>query len=189
MAESAGEKTEMPTPKKLRDARQKGQVCTSKDITSTAILVVLFALLAWMGVALMEDMEELLKFLSGRIAENNAEAVGESSKLAVLLIFKHSFIFVAVAAVIGIVGNVAQIGFLFTFEPIIPKMEKLNPVEGAKKIFSMKNLFEFLKNVAKVSFLGYLLFSSTRSSGRACRNSLRCATARSTTSSRASSSC
>ena len=158
MAESAGEKTEMPTPKKLRDARQKGQVCTSKDITSTAILIVLFALLAWMGVALMEDMEGLLRFLSGRIAENNAEAVGESSKLAVLLIFKHSFIFVAVAAVIGIVGNVTQIGFLFTFEPIIPKMEKLNPVEGAKKIFSMKNLFEFLKNVAKVSFLGYLLY-------------------------------
>ena len=58
----------------------------------------------------------------------------------------------------GVVGNVAQIGFLFTFEPIMPKMEKLSPVEGAKKIFSMKNLFEFLKNVAKVSFLGYLLY-------------------------------
>ena len=158
MAESAGEKTEMPTPKKLRDARQKGQVCTSKDITSTAILVVLFALLAWMGVALMEDMEGMLRFLSGRIAENDAASVGESSKLATLLICKHSFIFVCVAALIGIVGNVAQIGVLFTFEPIIPKLEKLNPVEGAKKIFSMKNLFEFLKNVVKVSFLGYLLY-------------------------------
>ena len=158
MAESAGEKTEMPTPKKLRDARQKGQVCTSKDITSTAILVVLFALLAWMGIALMEDMEGLLRFLSGRIAENNAMSVSESAKLATLLICKHSFIFVFVAALIGIVGNVAQIGVLFTFEPIIPKMEKLNPVEGAKKIFSMKNLFEFLKNVVKVSFLGYLLY-------------------------------
>ena len=158
MAESAGEKTEMPTPKKLRDARQKGQVCTSKDITSTAILVVLFALLAWMGIALMEDMEGLLRFLSGRIAENNAMSVSESAKLATFLICKHSFIFVFVAALIGIVGNVAQIGVLFTFEPIIPKMEKLNPVEGAKKIFSMKNLFEFLKNVVKVSFLGYLLY-------------------------------
>ena len=158
MAESSGEKTEMPTPKKLRDARQKGQVCTSKDITSTAILVVLFALLAWMGIALMEDMEGLLRFLSGRIAENNAMSVSESAKLATLLICKHSFIFVFVAALIGIVGNVAQIGVLFTFEPIIPKMEKLNPGEGAKKIFSMKNLFEFLKNVVKVSFLGYLLY-------------------------------
>ncbi len=158
MAESAGEKTEMPTPKKLRDARQKGQVCTSKDIVSTAILIVLFALLAWMGVALMEDMEELLRFLGGRIAENDEAAIMESSKFTILLIFKHSFIFVAVAAVIGIVANVAQVGFLFTFEPIIPKLEKLNPVEGAKKIFCMKNLFEFLKNVVKVSFLGYLLY-------------------------------
>ena len=158
MAESAGEKTELPTPKKLRDARQKGQVCSSKDITSTAILIVLFALLAWMGMELTEDMEELLMFLSGRIAENTEDSVLESSKMAVFLICKHSFVFVLVAAVIGIVGNVAQIGFLFTFDPIIPKMEKLNPVEGAKKIFSMKNLFEFLKNVVKVSFLGYLLY-------------------------------
>ena len=158
MAESAGEKTEMPTPKKLRDARQKGQVCTSKDIVSTAILIVLFAVLGWMGVALMEDMEALLRFLSGSIAENDAAAVGETSKMTAILICKHSFIFVFVAAVIGIVGNVTQIGFLFTFEPMIPKLEKLNPVEGAKKIFSMKNLFEFLKNVVKVSFLGYLLY-------------------------------
>ena len=56
MAESStGEKTELPTPKKLRDAREKGQVCTSKDIVSTAVLVVLFALLGWMGIALMDD--------------------------------------------------------------------------------------------------------------------------------------
>ena len=158
MAESAGEKTEMPTQKKLRDARQKGQVCSSKDITSTAILIVLFALLAWTGIVLMDDMEAFLRFLSGSIELNGMGDVRDSSKLAAFLICKHSFIFVFVAAAIGIVGNVAQIGFLFTFEPIIPKMEKLNPVEGAKKIFSMKNLFEFLKNVVKVCFLGYLLY-------------------------------
>jgi type III secretion protein U len=158
MAESAGEKTEMPTQKKLRDARQKGQVCTSKDITSTAILIALFALLAWMGVALMDDMEELIKFLGSTIGRDGTGDVREPGKMAAFLICKHSFLFVFVAAIIGVVGNVAQIGFLFTFEPLIPKLEKLNPVEGAKKIFSMKNLFEFLKNVVKVSFLGYLLY-------------------------------
>jgi len=158
MAESSGEKTELPTPKKLRDARQKGQVCTSKDIVSTAILVVLFALLAWMGIQLADDIEGFLRFLSGRIEENDAPAVRESVKLCAILVCKHSFIFVAVAAVIGIVANVAQIGFLFTFEPIIPKLEKLSPVEGAKKIFSVKNLFEFFKNVVKVLFLSYLLY-------------------------------
>lgn len=158
MAESSGEKTEMPTPKKLRDARQKGQVCSSKDITSTAILVVLFAVLGWMGVAIMEDMEGLLRFLSGTIEVNDEGAVIQSAAMAAILICKHSFIFVFVAAIIGVIGNVAQIGFLFTFEPIIPKLDKLNPVEGAKKIFSMKNLFEFLKNIVKVSFLSYLIY-------------------------------
>ena len=164
MAESAGEKTEMPTPKKLRDARQKGQVCSSKDISSTAILIVLFVVLAWMGTALTEDIQQLLKFLSSHLAENSAGAVSETSKLTVLIIVKYSFIFVFVAAIIGIAANIAQIGFLFTLEPIIPKLEKLNPVEGAKKIFSVKNLFEFLKNTVKVSFLGYLLYKIIKAS-------------------------
>ncbi|MBP5227351.1 MAG: type III secretion system export apparatus subunit SctU [Kiritimatiellae bacterium] len=164
MAESSGEKTEMPTPKKLRDAREKGQVCTSKDVVSTAILVVLFCVLAWMGGALTQDIETMLSFISQRIVENDTASIQESMKLTGLLICKHSFIFVLVAAIIGIAGNVAQIGFLFTFEPIIPKMEKLNPVEGAKKIFSMKNLFEFLKNVVKVLFLGYLTYRIIKAS-------------------------
>lgn len=158
MAESSGEKTEMPTAKKLRDARQKGQVCSSKDIVSTAILIVLFALLAWTAVALVDDWDLAMAFVSGRIEENDVPAVRESTKLFSFIICKHSFIIVLVAAVIGIAANAAQVGFLFTFEPIIPKLEKLNPVEGAKKIFSKKNLFEFLKNVVKVLFLGYLLY-------------------------------
>lgn len=158
MAESSGEKTEMPTQKKLRDARQKGQVCTSKDIVSTAILIVLFALLGWMGVALVDDASMLVSYIGQRLAEDPFEATRPAMGMTALVICKHSFIFVIVAAVIGIAANTAQIGFLFTFEPIIPKLEKLNPVEGAKKIFSMKNLFEFLKNVVKVSFLGYLLY-------------------------------
>ena len=159
MAEgSSGEKTEMPTPKKLRDARQKGQVCSSKDIVSTAILIVLFALLGWMGVALVDDGAMLLDFVGQRLSGDPFEATQPAMGVATFVICKHSFIFVLVAAVIGIVANTAQIGFLFTFEPIIPKLEKLSPVEGAKKIFSMKNLFEFLKNVVKVTFLSYLIY-------------------------------
>jgi len=65
---------------------------------------------------------------------------------------------VVVAAVVAIAANVSQIGFLFTLEPIKPNMDKINPVEGAKKIFCMKNLFEFFKNVVKVVFLSYLIY-------------------------------
>ena len=155
---SSGEKTELPTPKKLRDAREKGQVCTSKDIVSTAILVALFAVLAWLGVALTDDASMLLNYIGQRLADNPFSSTRQAMALTGMVIFKHSFIFVAVAALIAIVANTAQIGFLFTFEPIMPKLEKLNPFEGAKNIFSMKNLFEFLKNILKVCFLGYLLY-------------------------------
>ena len=155
---STGEKTELPTPKKLRDAREKGQVCTSKDIVSTAVLVVLFAVLGWMGIALMDDTSVLLHYIGQRLSGDPFDSTRQAMFLTGMVIFKHSFIFVAVAALIAVVANAAQIGFLFTLEPIKPKMEKLNPVEGAKKIFSAKNLFEFLKNTLKVTFLGYLLY-------------------------------
>ena len=157
MAEG-GDKTEQPTPKKLRDARQKGQVCTSRDIVSTALLVVLFAVLGWMGVALCEDIERLLAFIGRLMNEDLDAAVGEAGTMAFLLVVKHSFIFVFVAAVIAIAANAAQIGMLFAFEALKPSLDKLNPAQGFKRIFSMKNLFEFLKNCVKVTFLGYLIY-------------------------------
>ena len=157
MAEG-GEKTEMPTPKKLRDARQKGQVCTSKDVVSTALLVVLMALSGVMAMKLTDDFSELMRFIGMRIAENDTLALRETSKMAIWVTCWHSFVFVAVAALVGVVANMVQIGFLFTFEPLKPDLKKINPAEGAKKIFSMKNVFEFLKNCVKVTFLGYLVY-------------------------------
>lgn len=157
MAEG-GEKTEMPTPKKLRDARQKGQVCTSKDVVSTAVLLVLLSVLGVLALALTDDVSDLVRFIGLRIEENDVASLREAGKLALIIVIKHSFIFVLLAAVIAVVANVVQVGFLFTLEPLKPDLKKLNPAEGAKKIFSMKNLFEFAKNVLKVVFLGYLIY-------------------------------
>ncbi len=157
MAEG-GEKTEMPTPKKLRDARQKGQVCNSKDCVSTAVLLVLLSILGVLGIALTDDMANLLRFIGQRVGENDAFAIREASKIAVFTILKHSFIFVLVAAATAIVANAVQVGFIFSFEPLKPDLKKINPAEGAKKIFCMKNLFEFLKNIVKVVFLSYLIY-------------------------------
>ena len=157
MAEG-GEKTEMPTPKKLRDARQKGQVCTSKDVVSTALLVVLLSVLGVLGVALADETGELVRFIGAKVGENDLAAVRDAGKVTLFIICKYSFLFVLLAAFTAIVANVVQIGFLFTLEPLKPDLKKLNPAEGAKKIFSMKNLFEFAKNVVKVSFLGYLIY-------------------------------
>lgn len=158
MADESGEKTEMPTAKKLRDARNKGQVCTSKDIVSTACLVVLFVITGICGKMLVDDFSSLVSYVSERIGEDPIKTVYGGIKLATLVILKHSLIYASVAALIGIVGNVSQIGFLFTFEPIMPNFNKINPAEGFKKIFNKKNFFEFFKNCVKVTFLTYLVW-------------------------------
>ena len=159
MADEGGEKTEMPTAKKLRDARQKGQVCTSKDVVSTALLVVLMYLAALLSTILVDDLEQLITFIGRANSAPDAEgSIRMAGINTVAVICKHSFIFVIVAALVGVAGNMCQIVFLFTLEPLKPSLNKMNPVEGFKRIFSMKNLFEFLKNCVKVCFLGYLIW-------------------------------
>ena len=167
MADEGGEKTEMPTPKKLRDARNKGQVCTSKDIVSTALLIVLMYLTAALCGALMNELEELLAFLGRSYAYAPMDAVKQVGRLVLIIIMKYSFIFVLIAAVVAIISNMAQIGFLFAGESIKPNLSKLNPAEGFKKIFCMKNFFEFFKNTVKVLFLGYLIYKLIASSYQA----------------------
>lgn len=158
MAEQTGEKTEMPTQKKLRDARNKGQVCTSKDIVSTAGLVVLFIIIAACGKMLIDDFTALMSYVSERVSEDPIKTVYGGLSLSTFIILKHSLIYAGVAALVGIVGNVSQIGFLFTLEPLKPDLKKVNPAEGFKKIFNKKNFFEFLKNCVKVTFLSYLVW-------------------------------
>jgi len=159
MADEGGEKTEMPTAKKLRDARQKGQVCTSKDVVSTALLVVLMYLAALLATMLVDDIEQLITFIGRATSQADVDgAVRQAGVNTVIVVCKHSFIFVCVAALVGVAANLCQVGFLFTFEPLKPSLSKLNPVEGFKRIFSMKNLFEFLKNCVKVIFLSYLIW-------------------------------
>ncbi len=158
MAESSGEKTEMPTAKRLRDAREKGQVCSSKDVVSTALLVILMYLAALLATVLVDDVENLITFVGKLSSMDFRHSLNLAGMNAVWIICKHSFIFVIVAAFVGVTANIVQVGFLFTLEPIKPDMNKLNPAEAFKRIFSMKNLFEFLKNCLKVIFLSYLIW-------------------------------
>ena len=155
---SSGEKTEMPTPKRLRDAREKGQVCVSRDVVSTALLIVLLWV-TWISLRwLMADFRELARYVSQLYGETPEGAVSEAGTMTALLICKHSFMVAGVAALVGVAANLCQVGFLFTLKPLQPDLAKLNPVQGAKRIFSLKNLFEFGKNVLKVCFLGYLIY-------------------------------
>ncbi len=152
------EKTEQPTPKKLRDARNKGQVFQSKEITSTALLLVSFAYLASSMPAMMERLKEMIVLPARFYNVPFRDALPQVIEGCVLVFLELSLPILGIVTATAIAAGYFQVGALFVFEPMKPDLNKLNPVQGIKKIFSMKNLIELLKSLIKTFFLGLLLY-------------------------------
>jgi type III secretion protein U len=155
---SSGEKTEQPTPKRLRDSRKKGQVARSQEVVTTASLmsVILYVYLAWgdMNTRLIKLIDEIAAMASRDF---------ESSASAALILMLRDTIFIllpvlGVTVVAGIAANYFQFGSIFAFENLAPKLEKIDPAKGVKRIFSMKQLVETLKSIFKIVFLSVLLY-------------------------------
>ncbi len=158
MSESSGEKTEEPTDKKLRDARERGQVAKSQDVTTT--IVTLFVLAAT-ALLFHESVRRFQSLFSEGIVLLGAPAETAFSAMTgkALEAFLWLTLPLALACIAGVfAGSMLQVGVLFASEAMKPDIKKLNPFEGAKKIFSMKNLMEFLKSTIKVSVLSVLLY-------------------------------
>lgn len=158
MSGSSGEKTEEPTPKKLRDAREKGQVANSKEVVS-AFVVITVALYFLFGFDyIMDNAEALLVAPTLFYTQPFEQAVVNTANVLWDKFVSLSIPIVAMAAIAGIAGNYIQIGAIFSFEPTIPKFDKIDPFKGFKRIFSMKNFIEFLKSVIKVVVLAITCF-------------------------------
>jgi len=154
----SGEKTEKPTPKKFRDARKKGQVARSQEVVTTVSLVSVIAYL-WL------TWESTITRLTGLIdytAELEKGDFHASVYRAILFAFNQCVIILlpllGVVIVFGIAGNYLQFGSVFSYESIQPKLEKISPASGLKKIFSMKQVVETIKSTIKITFLSTLLF-------------------------------
>lgn len=153
-----GDKTEKPTPKRLKDARKKGDVSKSREVSSTVVLVL------WLGLGAL-----LLGFAAGRLAalwESLFALIGQgwattgyagalraigglALELGVLLVGA----FLVPVAAAGLLADFLQTGAVLSFEKLKPKLENMNPVEGVKRMFSMDNLIEVVKALAKTAVL------------------------------------
>lgn len=151
---SSGDKTEPPTPKRLRDARKKGQVAKSKEVVSAAIIVSLlffFTVGADYYLGLFRDLFDAPLWLE-QVTFNKAfdEMVGNAFRLAISLIAPP----VGIALAMGIFANFAQVGVLFAAEQVKPDLKRLSPGKTLKNIFSRKNLVELIKSLVKIAVLG-----------------------------------
>jgi type III secretion protein U len=158
MSESTGEKTEQPTPKRMRDARQKGQVARSQEVVTTislfGVIAVIFAFwsTSWNRlIVLMDDVAAIAADLNENSLQNAIALTWEASVVIMIPILGATI-------VLAIAANYIQVGVLFSGEAIMPKLEKISITSGFKRIFSMKQLVELLKSLFKIIFLSFLLY-------------------------------
>lgn len=149
---SSEEKTLKPSEKKLRDSRKKGQVAQYQDLMSLTGLAVGLIYLWWTLTSWVDFSTAALDLSFQQIAETGPEAYQSVIDLAidevVPLIMGVMGLLIATAILTSII---VQRGLVFSFEPITPKFDNLNPVSGFKKIFGVRPLVELAKNLIRLT--------------------------------------
>lgn len=155
------DKTEQPTPKRLKDARKQGDVAKSRELTSTAVL------LAWLVIGAVatghvtEGFAGLFDHLFARVSAGwgargfigIAHEVGREWLDWLLLL---TGCLLLPAAAIGLLVEFLQAGPVLAFDKLKPRLEHLNPAEGLKRMFSLDNLAELVKALLKASLLAVI---------------------------------
>lgn len=157
----AQEKTEPATPKKRQEARQKGQVAKSPELPSAFILLFSFMILFMFGGFFRERFFGLFTvsfndYMRMELSQGNVIAIFRELAMSGVLLLAPLFIG---AVVVALVVNYVEVGFLFTTHPLKPSLNKLNPISGFKRIFSLRSLVNLLKSLFKLLIVGLVVFS------------------------------
>ncbi len=151
--DQGADKTEKPTPKRIRDARKEGNVSKSRELTATVLtlgwLVGGWLLMGFMYGRLQELFDQSLKAMQLPFRQ----ALIETAGIAFQTLLWLSLPLLAMALFLGVVVEFLQVGPIATMKKLAPNLEKLNPVEGIKKMFSMDNLVELVKSILKSAAL------------------------------------
>jgi flagellar biosynthetic protein FlhB len=158
----AQEKTEKATPKKRKEAREKGQVARSMEIPGAFVMLSTFAGLMMFAGYFKDHLYRLFTvpfrdYMSLNVTAETVGVIFGNLTIQALMMLAPIF-FIAIAA--AIITNYAQFGFLLTGQTLMPKFNKLNPIEGAKRIFSLRAAIEFLKSMLKMLVIGILVFTT-----------------------------
>ncbi|MCC7202979.1 MAG: flagellar biosynthesis protein FlhB [Nitrospirae bacterium] len=157
MADHDMEKTEQATPKRLQETREKGQVAKSPEVSSLAVLmagtIAMYYLLPGIYSNLM-DMTSGIFNASGTI-ELSADNFYPFWSEVLRKVFITMIPFLALVAIAGVISNVLQIGLVFSPKALNVNFDRINPVEGIKKIMSLRSIMELFKSIIKITIVGY----------------------------------
>jgi type III secretion protein U len=163
MNEETEQKSLPASAKKLRDARRKGQVPHSRDLVTGVSLTMLFIYLVLAGPTLTDRLTALMEVASRSVDPPFSEAGGQAVRLALEIVLLASLPPVVIVVIGDVLSGMAStFGPVFSFDPVKPKFEHINPAQGLKRIFSVRNAVEFAKAAAKVIILGTAFFMILR---------------------------
>lgn len=160
-----GEKTEKATPKKLRDAKKKGQIAKSQDFPAAATFIASISIVLAMAPSLYHDL--------GQVLTDCFSLVTHPHLLEILGQVFYNGIYVIFVTTIPILGVVCGIGMLVTFLTVGPvfapdvfkfDIKKFNPIDNLKSKFKLKTLIELLKSLAKITVAAILVYKVVKSS-------------------------
>ena len=158
--DGTGEKTEDPTPKRKREAREEGNVAKGKEIGQAVTLLASFLFLYFLMQQIFFGVLDRMQFYFKNLITEDF-----TINLTFDILFESFFSIIEltypimiVTAAAGILINFLQIGALFTTKPLVPDIKKINPIKGAKNIFSLKGFVELLKSLFKLGLIAAIAY-------------------------------
>ena len=159
------EKTERATAKKRRDAREKGQVRQSTEVNTAFCCVVMFGLLFLIWPWFVERLTVI--FVENLGTQSIQQAVNGMNTNELMAVFSRVLLnmlqtllpILGAAMIAGIAINIVQVGFLFTTKSLGMKFNRISPLSGFKRMFSLKTIVDLLKSLMKIVILGYIAYS------------------------------
>jgi flagellar biosynthetic protein FlhB len=162
--QGSDDRTEAPTDKRRSESRSKGNVTKSTEVNSVLVLLTGLMLLKFFGPWMMRHIVAYTREMFDMISHPQAD-LGFTISLIVRSIEVVCYVCWPVCIgvmIVGIIANLMQVGILFTFEPLIPKLEKINVLSGFGRLFSIRSVVEMLKNVLKLSIIGFVAYITVK---------------------------
>jgi len=150
------QKTEEPTPKKLAEARKRGEVAKSREVNHFIMLMAATIMVLFLIPSFLNKMAFLLEPFITMPDQLTLSGGQLSTALTDLFIglFKALLLPILLLVVAAALTGIIQNGLLFSAESIMPKLNKISPMAGLKRMFSLQSLMEFVKGIAKLAIIG-----------------------------------
>ncbi len=159
--DGSGEKSEKATPRRREDAKKKGQVFKSADLNSAVILLAGSVAIFTTFPSMISNLEQFTQlYILDRTLADFDSAYAYFLLLEIIkLMAKITLPILMVTFIAALLVSYLQVGFVFSTEALAPKLERINPLEGFKRIFSTRALVELVKSLMKIGITGYIVYT------------------------------